>query len=144
VGHGLARHPERGMLRALGWRWLLSGLFGSTSFGPESLQTLLVLAYTRDDERAADRRAVMLLERAGIRSDGLPKFLERIAADPQLNGNGTPGFLASHPSPAARARELRALVNPEIRGTPWSSKEWNAIQNLCGKPKSSKQRKALA
>jgi Zn-dependent protease with chaperone function len=133
AGHALARHPERGMLRALGWKWLLGAWFGSGSWGAEGLQTLLVLAYTREDERTADRTAVALLERAGLRSDGLPAFLERLAADPRLNGRGVPAFLASHPLPKERAAELRALLHPQIAGAPWTAREWRAIQGLCGK-----------
>jgi len=133
TGHALAHHPERGMLRALGWKWLLGGWLGSGSWGAESLQTLLVLAYTREDERAADRTAVALLEREGVRSDGLASFLERLAADPRFNGRGVPGFLASHPHPAERATALRALIHPAVTGAPWTKAEWRAIQKLCGK-----------
>jgi predicted Zn-dependent protease len=135
TGHALAHHPERGMLRALGWKWLLSGWFGGGSWGAEGLQTLLVLAYTREDERTADRTAVALLEREGLRSDGLASFLEHLAADPRFNGGGMPGFLASHPLPAERAKELRALIHPAIRGEPWTPREWRAIQRLCGTQK---------
>jgi Zn-dependent protease with chaperone function len=133
TGHALARHPERGLLRALGWKWLLSGWLGSGSWGAEGLQTLLALAYTREDERTADRTAVTLLEREGLRSGGLASFLERLAADPRFNGRGVPGFLASHPLPEERAKELRTLIHPNVTGAPWTPSEWRAIRRLCGK-----------
>ena len=131
TGHALARHPARGLLRSLGWRWLLSILVG-TSWAPQSMQTLLALAYTRDDERAADRSGLELLEREGLQSDGLPRLLERLAADPTMSGRGIPAFLASHPLPDARARELRSLAQPG-GAAPWTDAEWRSIQRLCGK-----------
>lgn len=131
TGHALARHPARGLLRSLGWRWLLSTLLG-TSWAPESMQTLLTLAYTRDDERAADRMGLKLLEGEHLQSDGLARLLERLAADPKMSGRGIPAFLASHPLPEARARELNALAKPG-GAAPWTEPEWRAIQELCGK-----------
>jgi len=131
VGHSLSRHPERGLLRALGWHWLLAGLFGSDAWGVGSVQTLLTLAYTREDERTADRLGVALLETDGLRSGGLASFLEHLAANPKWNGRGTPAFLASHPLPEARAKDLRALVNPRITGAPWTAQEWRAIRSMC-------------
>jgi predicted Zn-dependent protease len=133
TGHALSRHPLQGMLRALGWQWLLSAALGS-SWAPQSVQTLLSLAYTREDERAADRLGLRLLVSDHLRSDGLASLMDRLAADPRMNGRGPPGFLMSHPLPESRAKTLRQLESPG-GAPPWTPREWTAIRSLCLKPR---------
>ncbi|MDE2007843.1 MAG: M48 family metallopeptidase, partial [Rhodospirillales bacterium] len=61
---------------------------------------LIGLAYSRDVEARADRSAVVYLRRAGLRADGLARFLARMEA--RHPDGGLPPFLADHPPLAQR------------------------------------------
>lgn len=69
-----------------------------------------VLAYQRDEERAADRTALELLNRTGQSGAGMLITLERLARDLKLNAVRINPYQVSHPLPAERVETLRDAV----------------------------------
>jgi len=63
--------------------------------------------FGRDDERDADAFAVEVMPKAGYQPMGLVTFFETIQRE---SGAGGGGFLSSHPAPAERIHDTRALI----------------------------------
>jgi Zn-dependent protease with chaperone function len=99
IGHLDLHHPTRRLIEQLGLGVIVSVAFGGSDVGNASL-LLATLSYSREAEAEADDRAILLLEQAGIRSDGLARFFEKIAADMPFQ---VPDWLSTHPDLGARA-----------------------------------------
>jgi predicted Zn-dependent protease len=69
-----------------------------------------VLSYQRDEERAADRTGLQLLEKTGQSGAGMLVVLERLAGGLRLNTRGLDPYQLSHPLPAERINLLRDEV----------------------------------
>ena len=65
---------------------------------------LVIRKYSRDEEFAADRQAVVLLQRAGYRKELMVDALTWLT---QESGSGGGGFLSTHPDTAERITTLR-------------------------------------
>jgi len=65
---------------------------------------LVIRKYSRDEEFAADRQAVVLLQRAGYRKELMADALTWLM---QESGSGGGGFLSTHPDTAERITALR-------------------------------------
>ena len=65
---------------------------------------LVIRKYSRDEEFAADRQAVVLLQRAGYRKELMVDALTWLM---QESGSGGGGFLSTHPDTAERITALR-------------------------------------
>jgi predicted Zn-dependent protease len=133
IAHGAERHPMQGLLRALGLQLLFSALLGDAGaleaaagrFG----QLLLVFSYTREDELAADRVGAALLNRAGLRGDGLVTFFRRLESERQGQA-GLPRLLSTHPLTEERIARLETLATGA--GPAMSKSEWAALRAICG------------
>ena len=68
----------------------------------------VMLKFSRDHEREADREGVRIMQRAGYDPRGLVEFMELLATQRQRNPGAVEQFLSTHPAPAARVEELRA------------------------------------
>lgn len=69
-----------------------------------------LLPYSRTHESEADHVGLIYLVRAGYDPNEAPKLWERMGA---LSPNRPPEFLSTHPDPARRAEDLRALI-PQV------------------------------
>lgn len=132
IAHATERHPMQSMLRTAGVFLLASLVVGDTSalgsIASEGAKVLLVLSYSRDTEREADRIGMELLNRAGIRGDGLVKFFARL----QGNSRGKtrlPVLFASHPMHAERVERLKLLATGTQPAL--SPKQWRALRDIC-------------
>ncbi|MEE9140464.1 MAG: M48 family metallopeptidase [Alphaproteobacteria bacterium] len=132
MAHVVERHPTEGLLRNLGISVVFQSLFGDPSSSLPSLGeiggALVMFSYSRADEAEADALGVEMLKQAGIRTDGLQAFFERLAdAEGAL-----PSFLAyfsTHPPSEERARATAAATTGGDAGlTPG---EWAALQAIC-------------
>jgi Zn-dependent protease with chaperone function len=107
VQHVVLRHSLRGLVRGLGWRVILSILFGGAGdFGAPVaawVEQLGSLRFSRGQESEADAAGVLLLQRAGIDPLGMATFFERLAR----SGGEPPAFLSTHPASEARAQAVR-------------------------------------
>jgi predicted Zn-dependent protease len=139
LGHVIERHPSANAIRQLGLSALLSLVFGDSGAVLDALgqggAVLVLLAYTRDDEAAADRVALELLDAAGIDARGLADFFARLAAEEgrrevpaDLAGIG---FLRSHPATAARRERAQAAAG-QGRRPALSPEQWQALRAICG------------
>ncbi|MCH8076404.1 MAG: M48 family metallopeptidase [SAR324 cluster bacterium] len=132
IAHAIERHPMQSMLRAAGVFLLVGLLVGDTStlgtFASEGAKVLLVLSYSRDTEREADRIGMELLNKAGIRGDGLLDFFARLQGERGEEGR-LPVLFASHPMHAERVERLKLLATGTQAAL--SQKQWRALRGIC-------------
>ena len=134
AGHVALRHPLQGLIRNVGVGLVLGGLSGTTP-GGETLgelgKHLLLLSHSREAELAADRLGLEILRKAGLRRDGMVRFLSRIR---QRQGDlpQALAYFSTHPPHEERMALLRGL---EADGAPaMSSEEWSAVRAICEAP----------
>ena len=116
IGHVIARHASR---RALKGRLAEIGLQGGAilaqstlGYGGEEIMSLgsqaaqfLFLAYSRDDERQADKLGVEYAAKAGYDASearGFFEMLERMSG----GGGSLPTFMSTHPDPGNRKQSM--------------------------------------
>ena len=132
IAHAIERHPMQSMLRAAGVFLLVGLLVGDTStlgtIASEGAKVLLVLSYSRDTEREADRIGMELLNKAGIRGDGLLDFFARLQGERGEEGR-LPVLFASHPMHAERVERLKLLATGTQAAL--SQKQWQALRDIC-------------
>jgi predicted Zn-dependent protease len=76
--------------------------------GAQAQQLASRLAFTRDNEREADRVGVMILERAGFDPHAMPVFLERLQRATRLYDSGNyPSYLRTHPVTFERIADVQ-------------------------------------
>ncbi len=124
MGHLELRHPTRGMIQELGLSAALSLMFGGSVAGDVALLAT-TLSYTRDMEREADGRAIVLLERAKIHADGLASFFRDLKKDEK---SLVPDWLSNHPGLEERA----AATEHDRSGDPaMSDGDWQKVKAIC-------------
>jgi predicted Zn-dependent protease len=132
MAHVMERHPARGLIRRTGYRLLVAALVGdlSSAMGllAESGELLLNLAHSREDEAAADRLAIGLLNAAGIDSRGLGSFFVQLHGDAQ-----PPRLLSSHP-PARRAHRSGRAALEQPGPAALEPAQWEALRGICQQP----------
>ncbi|MCD6194045.1 MAG: M48 family metalloprotease [Candidatus Aminicenantes bacterium] len=120
LGHVNARHSVKKLSRlllvqiglALGSALseTVAKISGLASVGIQ----LLFLKYSRDDEREADRLAVLYSRRAGYNPASLINFFATLQKLGDLSGgHQLPGFLSTHPLTSERIRNTRSLLQSE-------------------------------
>jgi predicted Zn-dependent protease len=65
------------------------------------------LAFTRDNEREADRVGVQILERAGFDAHAMPVFLDRLQRATRVLENGAPTYMRTHPVTYERIADVQ-------------------------------------
>jgi predicted Zn-dependent protease len=73
------------------------------------VKTLVVNGYSRTQELAADRSAMIFMARVGYDPNSLTDYLGRLAKEQGAGAHG--GFFATHPGMAARLAEARAFIS---------------------------------
>jgi Zn-dependent protease with chaperone function len=127
LGHVAHRDPATLLLRQLG-----IGIVGALLGWNETLasaggiaQNLLTLSYSRRAEAAADAAGEAFLTRAGLRADGLGRFLTRLEA---IDTHGSIALWATHPPTAER----RGHATRSAAGAlPLSDAAWAAVRRIC-------------
>lgn len=135
MGHGVERHPETGMVRAIGIAAAVDLMLGGSGGTLANIGVALAqLSYTREAERQADAQALRMLEGAKISARGLADFFRRVQAIEGTSGSKTTGafdILRTHPATVERLRYVES--HPDYPATPsLSDKEWKALQGICG------------
>jgi Zn-dependent protease with chaperone function len=128
MGHVELHHPMRGLIHQLGLGAALTLIFGDSSLAGMG-QLALALSYSRDMEREADRRGIELLQKAGIRADGMAAFFGVIKSDMKKGVfHRLPEFLSSHPDLDAR---IEAAKQPPTGAPAMSDADWQALRKVC-------------
>jgi predicted Zn-dependent protease len=124
IGHLAAEHSKERMtaqvVKDLGLRvvYLLLRL-GDVQYAGDIAAALglgaeygLVLPYSRGHELEADRLGLELMAEAGYDPAAAVELWRRMEA---VSGDGPPGFLSTHPTPASRIEALEDML-PEVGG----------------------------
>ncbi len=115
VAHAALRHPAAqisdAMLANMGLT-LLGALLGNSGGASTStaaahaLTGSAFLAYSREDERQADKTGTGILAKAGWDARGLEQFLERARTQSRRDPSALAVFFSTHPALEARIRDL--------------------------------------
>lgn len=127
VAHVELRHGTKAMVKNLGLRALLGVLIGDWSGGvvDEAGARLLEMKFSRDAEQAADREALIRLDKAGISPNGLLAFFERLSKDEAHPS----AVLSTHPLAAERMADLRQqLGNLPPKSYPPLAVDWALVK----------------
>ena len=122
MGHVQHRDATREMLRRIG----LSMVARSLGWGGNLASELTGLSYGRQAEARADDAALVTLSHAGLRADGLGRFMARLQATG--GESDIPAFLSDHPGTGSRAARLR---RPASGAAAFDEAGWQAVRNAC-------------
>jgi len=132
MGHLELRHPTRGMIQQLGLSAVISLMFGGNAAG-DVAYLATTLSYTRDMEREADARAIALLQRAKLHTDGLASFFRALKDDKDA-GSPLPDWLSTHPGLQERAEAAEQAAQAPDSAPALSESEWRTVQTICTAP----------
>jgi Zn-dependent protease with chaperone function len=132
IGHAVHYHPIKGLARQYG----VGLIVGLVSGGYSDLLTtltsggtyLLALRNGRAFEREADATGVALLEKLGLRADGMSTFFEQMMEQEPKDAAAAAGIWSSHPPTAERIAATRRPPN----GRPdFTDADWKALREVC-------------
>jgi len=132
MGHLELRHPTRGMIQQLGLSAVISLMFGGNAAG-DVAYLATALSYTREMEREADARALVLLQHAKIHTAGLASFF-RTLKDDKDSDSPLPDWLSTHPGLEERAEAAAQAETAHDGGPALTEEEWHAVQTMCRAP----------
>ena len=131
IGHAVHFHPIKGLARQFGSELLLRLLTG----GYTDLNTLassggllLALRNGRTFEREADATGVKLLEKLGLRADGIASFFEQMMKKEPKDAAAIAGIWSDHPPTAER---IAATRRPATGKPAFSDADWKALREVC-------------
>jgi predicted Zn-dependent protease len=132
IGHVVHYHPVKGLVRAYGLDLLVKLVGGGYSDVMSTLGSggtvLLALRNGRAFERQADATGVELLEKLGLRADGVSSFFEQMMAKHPKDTAAAIGIWSSHPPTGER---IAATKRPPAGRPPFTDAEWRAVRNVC-------------
>lgn len=131
IGHAVKSHPIQGMARQFGVNMLLSLLTGGYSdlgsLGSGG-SLLLALRNGRAFEREADAIGIRLLEKRGLRADGMSRFFAQMMKDQPTDPAKFLGIWSDHPPTEERIAATRRSAS----GQPdFTDAEWKALRAVC-------------
>ncbi len=143
MGHGIEFHPEASLVRGIGMTAAAELLLGGGSGSLVNIGILLAqLSYSRDAEREADLHGLRILKSAGISSQGMTDFFDRVSKIER--GTGKDGKTEIRPDtdgsaldilrthPPTRERILRVKSQGKYEATPALSKsDWEDLKLIC-------------
>jgi predicted Zn-dependent protease len=111
--HGAQRYTEQQLFGlGLGLGSALSETFARYSGLAGTAAQLLLLKYSRDDERQADRLGVEYATKIGYDTDEMAGFFHTLdALTAAAGGSGLPGWASTHPDPGERYEKVLALTS---------------------------------
>ena len=139
VQHVLHRHVTRAIFQQASTGVLMAALVGDVSgvvaYGLQGARTLGDLQMNRAAESEADRDGMRLLQEAGIDTEGMITFFDKLSKyEREHGGDSLTRYLRSHPTTAERIATLRGLAaaapRPERRLL--GEDDWNNVKSLCG------------
>lgn len=131
IGHAVNEHPMKGMARQYGINLLLGLLTGGYSdlgtLGSGS-SLLLALRNGRAFEREADATGIRLLEKRGLRADGMSRFFEQLMQHEPADAALSLGIWSDHPPTAER---IAATKRPPTGRPAFTEQEWKSLRAVC-------------
>ncbi len=132
LGHVLGHDSMKGLARQYGVELLLKLVTGGYSDSMGTLSSggslLYALRNGRTAEREADAKGVGLLEKAGLRADGVAGFFERLLENGKPDAAEAAGIWSSHPPTKER---IEATKRPATGREPFTAAEWKALRAVC-------------
>jgi Zn-dependent protease with chaperone function len=132
IGHVVHYHPMKGVMRTYGIELLVKLVTGGYSDLLSTLSTggniLLALRNGRAFEREADSTGVKLLEKLGLRADGVSSFFEQMLEKEPKDLAKMAGIWSSHPPTNER---IAATRRPDTGQPAFTDAEWRAVRNVC-------------
>jgi hypothetical protein len=132
LGHVVHYHSMKSLARAYGVDLLLKVITGGYSDMLNTLTSggglLLALRHGRAAEREADATGVELLEKLGMRADGVASFFERMMVGESGDMAEKAGIWSSHPPTRERVAATR---RPPAGQPPFTPEEWRALRAVC-------------
>jgi predicted Zn-dependent protease len=130
MGHVTRQHGTQAIVQGLGVTFVFSVLLGDMGGGVIAAagEVLLRMSYSRNAEADADRSAIDLLQKAGLRVGGLSSFFERLAKE---DGDlpAALKILSTHPSSENRANLTKDLADNGRAAL--SETDWQALRKIC-------------
>ncbi len=135
--HSLGRHQLKGLIHRVGLVVAVSAIVGDTTglaalaanYGAE----LGALGFSRDQERAADKRGLKLMARAGYDPEAMATFFDRLAED-ETEMSAAAAFFGTHPASAERSATVRQIASGLKRGgTAPQIEGWAQLKQRCGR-----------
>ena len=127
IGHVKHRHPLKRLIDVAGIQLIVTGISGDVG----AVGTMvLMLNYGRRDEAQADSAALELLDKAGIRANGLADFFDRMAEKQKDRINFT-GFLRTHPPLADRSALMHGHKPPGATRPALTDQQWKDVRAVC-------------
>lgn len=131
IGHAVHYHPMQALARQYGAEQILKAATGGyADLG--TLQSggtlLLAMRNGRAFEREADATGVALLERLGLRADGMARFFEGLLKSEPKDAAATAGILSDHPPTQERIDTTR---RPPTGAPDFTEKDWQSIRAIC-------------
>ena len=133
MGHVIHRHTTAAMIEGLGLAVLFGVLLGDFGAGAVGWagEYLVGATFRREAEAEADGSALDLLARAGLRSQGLADFFERL----ERESGGTPTYLhllSTHPSNESRRRRFASGAVGAAGHVPsLGEADWRNLREIC-------------
>jgi predicted Zn-dependent protease len=149
IGHVVHHHSMKGLLRAYGFEMLMKLVTGGYSSDVQTLGgaggVLLALRHGREAERESDRTALELMDRLGMRADGLASFFGKLLDSqnkPSTGDKGKTGDTKAKPRDAAEElgifsthpptqERLDATRRPPTGAPPMTAREWQGLRTIC-------------
>jgi Zn-dependent protease with chaperone function len=132
LGHVVHYHSMKALARSYGLDLLVKVVTGGYSDLLNTLTSgggmLLALRHGRAAEREADATGVAMLEKLGLRADGVSTFFERMFKEEKGDMAEKAGIWSSHPPTRER---VAATKRPPTGTPPFSDTEWKALRAVC-------------
>ena len=135
MGHAVHYHSMKGLARQYGLNQLLRLMTGGYSdLGAVGAGggLLVALRNGRNFERDADATGVLLLEKLGLRADGIADFFADLEKNRPTDMAAQLGMWSTHPPTAER---IAATKRPPTGKPAFSDEEWAALKAVCGPSK---------
>jgi predicted Zn-dependent protease len=133
MGHIVHRHSVKALLRAYGFglvtKLVVGGFSSDVSSVADAGGLLLALRHSREAEREADRTALQLLDKTGMRADGLARFFGKILDEQKGKDSAQQmGVFSTHPPTNER---IEMTTRPATGAPAMSAREWQALRTVC-------------
>jgi predicted Zn-dependent protease len=128
IGHVTARHSvtQLSQQQLMGLGLVLGSVFSSRFRQLSSLAemglSVLLLKYSRDDERQADQLGIQYMSQAGYDPSQMSRFFQLFVNKSANEGEAIPNWLSTHPAPADRIESTTAAaekVKQQNPGQQW-------------------------
>jgi beta-barrel assembly-enhancing protease len=125
IGHIVHRHSMQALVRHFALSMVVTAFTGNDWKIGGAAQFLIQNAYSREAEAEADDTGVAILDRAGLRADGLAAFFGRLQKD---HDDSHLRYIGTHPPLADRQAKIARGHGGK---TVLSDADWAALRTIC-------------